>query len=611
VVEKDADAEAIFWEMFVDQQSSKTSVSHYIRIKIFTERGTTTQGTVELPYLMDNKIEDISGRTIKPDGTIVELKPEAVFDRDLVRAGKFKFKAKTFAMPAVEPGAIIEYRWRQTYKRPFLVRIDLQRDVPIQLVKYYIKPVSSRFLTMRNITFNGQDAPLIRENDKTYSRTIKSVPAFRAEPRMPPPDQVRIWSLVYYQSQFSGFFNLVGAVHEEFKSSLKLNDELRRAAKTIIGDTADSGRKLELLFEFCKTKIKNVDYVASGMSAEEIERMKENKSPSDTLKRGVGTGSDINQLFAALASAAGFEARLAMLPDRGNSFFDPSTFQSSRDPAVLLYFMDSTNIAVRVDNKWLFFDPASTYVPHGMLRWQEEWVKALVVDPLETLYVPTPLSPHQKSSIKRSARLRLTEDGAIEGDVRVEETGHPMVDSKLEYAGLSVEEQEKTLRERITARLSGAEINDVRIENATDPIKPFVYTYRVRMHGYAQRTGKRLFLQPAFFQKGKKTLFAASERKHQVYFEYPWSEEDAVTIDLPAGYALDNAEAPSPIKAGTVSEYDVRINVVDDRSLRYKRSFYFGRDNALVFTVDQYPILKQLFDGLYERDNHILALRQP
>jgi hypothetical protein len=46
--------------------------------------------------------------------------------------------------------------------------------------------------------------------------------------------------------------------------------------------------------------------------------------------------------------------------------------------------------------------------------------------------------------------------------------------------------------------MSTAELSDIRIENVTDPVKPFVYAYHVRVPGYAQRTGKRLFLQPAF-----------------------------------------------------------------------------------------------------------------
>ena len=35
------------------------------------------------------------------------------------------------------------------------------------------------------------------------------------------------------------------------------------------------------------------------------------------------------------------------------------------------YFIQTYDIAVRLGEQWRFYDPASTYVPHGMLRWQE------------------------------------------------------------------------------------------------------------------------------------------------------------------------------------------------------------------------------------------------
>ena len=90
--------------------------------------------------------------------------------------------------------------------------------------------------------------------------------------------------------------------------------------------------------------------------------MKENKSSTDTLKRGYGSAHDIRILFAALANAAGFEARCAMLGDRGLFFFDQKNTS--------LFFMQATRVAVRVGNDWKFYDPGDSHLPCGMLNWQ-------------------------------------------------------------------------------------------------------------------------------------------------------------------------------------------------------------------------------------------------
>ncbi|MGH9900726.1 MAG: DUF3857 domain-containing protein, partial [Pyrinomonadaceae bacterium] len=149
VVEKDADAEVIFWEVRVAYEDSggdpATALSHYVRIKIFTERGRESQSKIDIlapkVFGRETRIRDVAGRTIKPDGTIVELKKEDVFERTVVKTSGLKVKAKSFAMLAVEPGAIIEYRWRELREGVSRYeRFDFSREIPVQFVKYYIKP---------------------------------------------------------------------------------------------------------------------------------------------------------------------------------------------------------------------------------------------------------------------------------------------------------------------------------------------------------------------------------------------------------------------------------------------------------------------------------------
>lgn len=75
-VEKDADAEAIFWEVKIDDNPDGDLIfNHYLRVKVFTERGRESQSKVDLPfgklYGGEVKINDIAARTIKPDGSIV------------------------------------------------------------------------------------------------------------------------------------------------------------------------------------------------------------------------------------------------------------------------------------------------------------------------------------------------------------------------------------------------------------------------------------------------------------------------------------------------------------------------------------------------------------
>src|ERR1044072_10003368 len=95
-VEKDADAEGIFWEVKMDDNPEGDLIfTHYLRVKVFTERGRESQSKIDIFYGQINsrnniKITELAGRTINPDGSIVELKKEDIFDRTVVKASGLK-----------------------------------------------------------------------------------------------------------------------------------------------------------------------------------------------------------------------------------------------------------------------------------------------------------------------------------------------------------------------------------------------------------------------------------------------------------------------------------------------------------------------------------------
>ena len=614
-VEKDADAEAIFWEVRIDDNPEGDLIfNHYIRVKVFTERGRESQSKIDLPfgnlYGGETKIKDIAARTIKTDGSIVELKKEDIFERTIVKVSGLKVKARSFAMPAVEPGCIIEYRWREVRvnRDANFIRLQFQRDIPVERVQYFVKPMDYPGATFNSITMHGHSAPWVKEKNGYYSTTMTDMPAVHEESRMPPEDEIKTWMLVYYQRASATadpekyWLEIAKTFYEASKSLMKANDEIKQLAGTLTADAKNDDEKLQRLFEFCRTKIKNTSNDASGLTPDERAKLKENKNPSDTLKRGMGNGADVDLLFAALANASGLDARIVLAPDRGDIFFNKGIPNS--------YFINPQNVAVNVGGTWKFFNPGYNYVPFGMLRWQEEGEPALITDSKQPVWVMTPMSPPEKSNVKRNAKFKLSDDGMLEGDVSLEFTGHFAIEKKEEMDEQSDTEREESLKTDLKDQMSAAEITNIKIENVTDHVKPLIYSYHVRFPGYAQRTGKRLFLQPAFFQHGMAPLFATTGRKYPVYFHYPWSESDRVEIALPSGYKLDNAESPAPFSSGAISEYKPNLAITSDgKTLIYNRSFFFGGGGSILFPVESYGPVKNYFDTLHKQDNHTVALK--
>jgi hypothetical protein len=616
-VEKDADAEALFWEVRIDDNPEGDLIfNHYLRVKVFTERGRESQSRIDLEYgkLWGNeiKIRDIEARTIKADGSIVVLEKKDIYERTIVKGSGVKYKARSFAMPAVEPGCIIEYRWKEVRVRSDAhnIRLQFQRDIPVQRVQYLIKPMDYPGYGFNSIMLHGKSSPWVKEKGGFYSTTMSNMPAMHDEARMPPEDEVKTWMLVYYHKQQVDkidpqkyWSDLGKSFYDRTKSLIKANDEVKQMSDSLIVDAKTDDEKLERLFQFCREKIKNSTNDATGLTPEEKEKLKENKKPSDTLKRGIGSGGDIDLLFAALASAAGFDARIVLTSDRSDMFFDKSIPNA--------YFVAPRIIAVNVGGNWKFFNPGYNYTLYGMLPWQAEGLQALISDPKQPVWVNTPMSSYQKSLIKRNAKLKLSEDGTLEGDIKIEFTGHSALVRKEDMDDESDAEREEGVRNEIKTQMSAAEVTDIKIENVSDHVKPLILSYHLRLPGYAQRTGKRLFLQPAFFQYGRGPMFATGNRKYPIYFHYPWSEKDQVEFALPNGYAFDNADAPAAFSATGISEYTPGISVSTDGTLLiYKRSFYFGDGGAVLYPVEGYGQLKTFFDTLHKQDTHSIALKQ-
>ncbi len=608
-VEPDADAEAIFWEVRVDDSSPDVLVmKHYIRVKIFTERGREKYSKVDIPFVKGMKIKDILARVIKADGTIVELAKTDIFDREIAKQDKAKIKAKSFAVPNIEPGVIVEYQYKEVIPGASAsgMRMKFQRDIPIQTISYFFKPA----LDVRYMTFNMEDNKFIKDKNGYYRATLENVPALKEEPRMPPEDEVRSWLLLYYTNDLKGdytdFWARAGgfiARTWEIKDTLKPGKEIKAAAAQITAGAASPDEQLTKIYEFCKTKIKNITF-DTQMTDEEKEKIKPNKSTNDTYQKLQGTSSEINELFASLATAIGLESRLAFGGDRSEKFFNPKQAHTS--------FIHFSAIAVKVNNQWKYFDPGSLFVPAGMLSWFEEDTSVLLLGYKDYVRTEIPLSDADKSVAKRTGKFKLLEDGTLEGTVRIEYTGHLSNLYKLNNYDDSAVKREESLKEEVKKQISTAEISNISIENVTDPEKPFTYEYKIRVPNYAQKTGKRLFLQPGFFEYGKNPLFSSATRKYDIYFQYPWAENDNIEIALPQGFQLDNAEQPGEVAdPSRIGVLNINITITKSTNvLYYQRNFKFGNNGKILFPVAVYQPLKALFDAFHTSNTQLLTLKQ-
>lgn len=190
----------LYHEVQTDDITS--AVLHHTRIKILTEQG-KQYANIELPFLRHwFAIRDVRARTVRPDGSSAEFKGE-IYERTIVR-GRFrgqsvKFLAKTFSLPDVQVGSIIEFRYREQWDPNSFPgrRWVVQQELPIRRAVFSRKRY--REFDVRWISFRIPPEKLPQEGrDGVIRMELENIPPFQEEAFMPPEEELKMRVDFYY-----------------------------------------------------------------------------------------------------------------------------------------------------------------------------------------------------------------------------------------------------------------------------------------------------------------------------------------------------------------------------------------------------------------------------
>ncbi|HSQ60425.1 MAG TPA: DUF3857 domain-containing protein [Acidobacteriota bacterium] len=615
-VDPESGAEVLLWRISVEDAvtgpSVYSSVTHFLRVKVFDERGAASAGNAEILYDKGTVILDFAARTVRTDGSMVEVPRTDRFERTVVKAGGVKRKALAFAFPSVTPGAILEYRWserRYDYDIE-AVSLVLQRDLPVRLRELRVKPLP---LGMTEWNFKmrcfGMPPPAFALDRDGFQRALlPPIRGLQTEPHMPPEYQTVPWATFYYTRTDD---QKLDELWKEFardqfaalSNRLKVDDAVKRTAAEITAGIAGDADRLNRLADWCRGSIENWNDDRLGAPVRDLEAMPRNKTPAETLSRKGGRANDLVYLFVALGRASGLDVRVALTGDRSEFFFDSRMG--------LKGFLDNPIAVARIGERLHFYDPGIRWLRGEGLAWWEDGQEALIVDRERAEFVPVPMTPPDSTRYVRVAHLRLADDGTLDGEVRLEFHGAAAAAEREYLDDLTPEERLERIRKRYLPQVAELVTSNAAFEHLEDTGRPLVAACAVRVPRYATVIGSRFLAPVAFFQSDHQATFPSDERRHPIYFHFPWSDEDTVSLALPEGFEVEGAPDLEPLVVKGVGAYRSSIVVaMDGRTARFHRSFRFGDGDAIYFPQSQYAGLKKVFDGVHERDRITVSLKR-
>ncbi|MEW6130159.1 MAG: DUF3857 domain-containing protein [Acidobacteriota bacterium] len=609
----EADAAILFREgVLNDDDNQGTSLRLYIRIKIFNDRGRRF-ADIELPYKKElGKITDVSARTIKPDGTIIEVADRDIFDKLIFKSSTRTERAKVFTLSGVEPGTIIEYRYRQTYPQGFrYFAFDLQSELFIKQLSYTIQTPFMTNADVRWVTFNVKDEKRFHPAwDGAFKINVEDIHPFKREPMMPPELAVKMWGWLYYSTELEQkpekyWRDYARRMYYRALGETTPSKAIRQVVASITNPTDSPQDKLAKLYKYVQNEIRNLGDKdkaddADPEGAESSEDFKKNDTADDTLKRRYGTPREINRLFVAMARAAGFEARVIELVTRDENLFHQSftdAFQFNGEAAVI----------INRDGALQFFDAGTAYCPAGSLAWEKEAVTALLYGDKDWRFVETPVSDGERNNEDRKLRVTPFADGRVEVQVESKVTGLRALELRNELQGLTREEQRKRILSAARDRLPSATINEssVTISDAVKPPSALSEAYHLTLPQAATVTEKRLFLKPALLTRRDENFLPSATRANNLRFHFAWSESEQAVIETPDGYEIEQVPEAIEVDIGA-ARYQAKFTRAGDHII-YERKLLV---NGINFTPKQYAIVKTFFDRVHQSDRALISFKQ-
>lgn len=538
---KAPNAAAIYLYRQVDRDDADSTEAIYSRIKILTEEG-RKQANVEIPYFQGSEsIRSLRARVIHTDGSIVEF-DGTVYDKPLIKARGVKMMAKSFTLPSVEIGSIVEYRYRRSmpYGWAFNSRWLLNDDLFTRRATFSLRPADGLLLRWSWPLGLPPDTPAPEKERGLIRLETHDLPAFVTEEFMPPEDVMKYRvEFVYedadsdqkeegaYWKSFGKRFN--SRLQRFVKSERVLEPEVARLVQP--GDSAESkARKLYARAQ----ELRNLSFERQATEQEtEREKRAENVDVKDMLKHGYAQADEITWFLYGLLRAAKLDASLVLVSTRDENFFDPRLMNARQ--------LNTCVVLINLGEGAVFLDPGTPFTPFGLLPWSETAVKGLRLDADGGQWVTTRLPGATESRVERKVAVKLTPSGTLEGKATVTYIGLEAAWRRVNERNEDDTERRKFLEDDIESDVPTG--IDVKLTNApawTASETPLVAEFEFRVPGWAASAGNRSLMPVGLFSGMEKHAFEHSARVHPVYFTFPYQHTDEVAIELPPGWQVSS-----------------------------------------------------------------------
>jgi hypothetical protein len=584
-------------------------IDHHVRFKILTDRG-KRYADIQIAAEKYSRVSDIRARTIKPDGTAVPVAPDQIFEKITFQVGSYKQTAWVFSFPAVEPGAILEYRYDRHDN--FLVFIEpfyfAGPEFTLRARMTQAIPEDMGYTLLCDLC-PGSQPPVItnwregKVKGKLYSQELRDLPGYKDELFMPPARDVspRIefvlleWKRHYWPSLgrqdrvFIDWPSVAQHVAHNYQGAVKEGQSsLKPVVEGWLQGTTDPQEKTKTILRHVQRDFRYLSFLDVYGRVRSIETM---------LKETIADNEDKAVLLMAALKTVGIDSYAALVSGRNGGALNPKFFSLSQ-------FTHAVVAVPQAGGGYLWLDPTLTFAPFGFMPWKDSGAEALLIKGKEGEMIALP-SKNEISASRYRVTLKPRADGKADVDVEAEFLGEDAIDLRDDLAPAAETARLAFMQKWVAARRTGAALRSHTIENLDDVEKPLRIKMNIEAPGLVTTADEVMLVRGCVLTCEESNPISRSARQHPFYVDRGWNEEETVVIQ-PVDGIQAGPMPPSVMAKSEVGSLTFSCLPHGDGGARCARQYVARRNRWPATAQDN---IRKMFDKVIEADRTTVALQ--
>ncbi len=530
--------------------STRAECRRKVRIQILDRRGFSHADQVVYYERKSAKIRDFRARTIRSDGSVVEVPADLRHDVIAMQNDAQEFHALLFTFPAVEIGAILEWQYEIAYDdQRWVLPWEIQREIPVVETRFIARRhwaagtfPSVEFVSRRSTTawcMAAHSEP--EEGDKRIvigERLCRSVPAYPDESYSPPEADSRLQALmtlnypgVSYPERIRAFRN--GEWGSKIESCTKKRNLVRSTGRRIASEAASAPERIDRVFKYVTENITVRDW--SELS-ESLTGARPCRDVDEVMASKGGSSDELALLTLALLEEAGVPARIVLVADRAGGRFDATIPESDQ------YRHPLVEVGPKASPGYL--DPSCKYCMPGAPDWRYcgDGSGGLRVDRrlLQPEVVQLAGVPPEVNAERIQQTVRLGADGSarVEGTV----VWQAQFDTAMREAmeDLTEEGREDLFIEGVTGEIEDTHVSVADPDNLRENLR---VEFDFHQRDLAVSVAGRILARAPDVFTGRAGLPVQEERKLAIWWPFARSMRVECVFVLPQGSRVDRLPA--------------------------------------------------------------------